>query len=737
MGETLTIALAGNPNSGKTTLFNALTGARQHVGNYPGITVEKKEGFLEHEGESLHIVDLPGTYSLTAYSQEELVARDYIVGERPKVVIDVLDAGVLERNLYLTVQFMELGIPVVLALNMMDEVKKRGIRIDSGRLSKLMGLPVVETVSRRGLGKNELVGEAVALAKKGLSWKPLHISYGPDLDEALAEMTVRIEASSLLTGRYPARWLALKYLESDDQIKTYGREADPGLSDWLEARCRKVADHLRATLDTYPEAVVADYRYGYIAGVLKNGVMATDELSDRIAMSDKMDRVLTHKVLGPLIMLGVLYMLYWVAFSLGKYPMDWLQSGFDLLSKSVQDLLGDGLLRSLLVDGIIAGVGGVMGFVPLILIIFAFIAFLEDSGYMARIAYMLDRVFRIFGLHGSSVMPFIISGGIAGGCAVPGVLAARTLRSPRERLATLLTAPFMTCGAKLPVFILLTAAFIPKYQAQAMFGLTLVAWAAALGVAWLLRATVIRGESTPFVMELPPYRLPTLRGVATHTWERTWQYLKKAGTFILAVSILVWALMTFPGLPSDRQDAYDAQKAAISARIEALGGTVDAKADGADEETVESLKARLDDLDKAQAAETLTASLAGRLGTALEPVSKLAGFDWRTNIALVGGFAAKEVTISTLGTAYSLGSVDKEEMTPLVDRLKADPNWNMVNGVALMIFILLYTPCIPTVVMIGKETGSWKWPVFSMAFNSSLAYLSAVVIYQVGTRLFS
>jgi ferrous iron transport protein B len=364
-------------------------------------------------------------------------------------------------------------------------------------------------------------------------------------------------------------------------------------------------------------------------------------------------------------------------------------------------------------------------------------------------------------------MPFIISGGIAGGCAVPGVLAARTLRSPRERLATLLTAPFMTCGAKLPVFILLTAAFIPKYQAQAMFGLTIVAWAAALGVAWLLRGTLIRGESTPFVMELPPYRLPTLRGVATHTWERTWQYLKKAGTFILAVSILVWALMTFPGLPSDRQDAYDAQKAAISSRIEALGGTVDAKPDavkaaedkaasgadaeepddakgavaakddGAGEETVESLKARLDDLDKAQAAETLTASLAGRLGTALEPVSKLAGFDWRTNIALVGGFAAKEVTISTLGTAYSLGSVDKEEMTPLVDRLKADPNWNMVNGVALMIFILLYTPCIPTVVMIGKETGSWKWPVFSMVFNSSLAYLSAVVIYQVGTRLFS
>jgi ferrous iron transport protein B len=770
MGETLTIALAGNPNAGKTTLFNALTGSRQHVGNYPGITVEKKEGFLDFEGASLHIVDLPGTYSLTAYSQEELVARDFLVGERPKVVIDVIDSSVLERNLYLTVQFMELGIPVVLALNMMDEVRKRGIRINSGRLSRLMDLPVVETVSRSGQGKTELVQEAVALAKKGLSWKPLHISYGPDLDETLTQMTARITAKSLLTGRYPARWVALKYLEGDDQIKALGRQADPELADWLEAKCREVADHLRATLGTYPEAVVADYRYGYIAGILRDGVVSSDGLGDRIAVSDKMDRVLTHRFMGPVLMLGVLYLLYWVAFTLGKYPMDWLQSGFDLAAKVVGDGLGEGLLRSLLVDGIIAGVGGVMGFVPLILIIFAFIAFLEDSGYMARIAYMLDRVFRIFGLHGSSVMPFIISGGIAGGCAVPGVLAARTLRSPRERLATLLTAPFMTCGAKLPVFILLAAAFVPKYQAQTMFGLTLLGWAVALGVAWLLRATLVRGESTPFVMELPPYRLPTLRGVAIHTWERTWQYLKKAGTFILAVSILLWAAMTFPGLPADREAAYEAQKAEIGAKIEALTGTTGSKAalagdaattggtkakdflddDAAEpyifpstttakaavgEETAESLKAKLEGIDKAKAAETLTSSLAGRLGAALEPVTKWAGFDWRTNIALVGGFAAKEVTISTLGTAYSLGDVDKEDVTPLVERLRVDPNWNVVNGLALMVFILLYTPCIPTLVMIGKETGSWKWPVFSMAFNSTLAYLSAVAIYQVGTFL--
>ena len=725
--RTYTVALAGNPNSGKSTLFNALTGARTHVGNYPGITVEKKVGQVRSGDVVLDVVDLPGTYSLTAYSAEELVARDFLVDERPQAVVDVVNAGSLERNLYLAVQLLELGCPVVLGLNMMDEARKMGLVVDSKRLGKLLNCPVVELVARANMGIGELARAAASLASQRQgSWKPMDISYGPDLDPALAEMTTRIMAKTLLTARYPARWVALKYLEGDDQIKEQGRAADPELADWLEAKSLEVADHLRATLGTYPEAVVADYRYGYIASLLKGGVVTRDDLGERIAVSDKVDQVLTHKLLGPVLMLGVLYLVYLVAFSLGKYPMEWLQAGFDLAAKGVGAGLKDGLLRSLLVDGIIAGVGGVMGFVPLIMIIFGLIAFLEDSGYMARIAYMLDRVFRVFGLHGCSVMPFIISGGIAGGCAVPGVLATRTLRSPKERLATILTLPLMTCGAKMPVFIMLTAAFLPKYQAQAMFGLTMLGWCMALGVSWLLRSTLVRGESTPFVMELPPYRLPTWRGLAIHTWERTWQYVKKAGTFILAVSILIWAAMTFPGLPEGRQAAFDAQKAEITAQIEAEPA-------GASTET---LKAKLEDIDKTQAAEAVTSSLAGRLGTALEPVTKWAGFDWRTNIALVGGFAAKEVIISTMGTAYSLGKVDKEDTAPLVELLNADPTWSAVGGVALMVFILLYSPCFPTVVMIGKETGSWKWPVFAMAFNTILAFLAATAIFQVGTRLF-
>ena len=722
MEPVLTIALAGNPNAGKTTLFNHLTGSRQHVGNYPGITVEKKTGHVHVGDVLLEIVDLPGTYSLTAYSAEELVARDFLVEERPAAVVNVLNAGSLERNLYLAVQLLELGIPMVLGLNMMDEARRMGLSIDVKRLAQAFHCPVVELVARSSAGVDELIRETAALAAKRQGrWEPVDISYGPDLDPVLAEMTGRIAAASLLTGRYPARFVALKYLEGDDQIKALGRASNPELSGWLETRARQAAEHLRATLGTYPEAVVADYRYGFIASILKGGVVARSSLGSRIHVSDHIDRVLTHRLLGPAIMLGILYLVYLMAFSLGKYPMEWLQAGFDWLGKGIGASLPAGLLRSLLVDGIIAGVGGVLGFVPLIMIIFALIAFLEDSGYMARVAYMLDRVFRVFGLHGASVMPFIISGGIAGGCAVPGVLASRTLRSPKERLATILTLPLMTCGAKMPVFIMLTAAFLPKYQAQAMFGLTLLGWIAALGVAWLLRRTIVRGASTPFVMELPPYRLPTWRGIVIHTWERTWQYAKKAGTFILAVSILIWAAMTFPGLSKEKEEAFDAQKAVITA--------------AAGRETVQALNAQLEELGRTRASLALTSSAAGRLGNLFEPVSRLAGFDWRANIALIGGIAAKEVILSTMGTAYSLGRVDQEHSAPLAKRLAASPEWSVAGGIALMVFILFYSPCFPTLAVIGKEV-SWKWSAFSAVFNTALAFGLAVAVYQVGTRFF-
>ena len=760
MSANVIVALAGNPNSGKTTAFNEYTGSRQHVGNYPGITVEKKEGIARVDGREVRVVDLPGTYSLTAYTQEEVVARRVLVEDRPDVVIDVLNAGALERNLYLAVQLMELGIPVALGLNMIDEARKQGLRIDAARLSQLLGLPVVETVARTGEGLKDLMSAAVTHgdARRGTPWKPLEISYGPDLDPVIARMVERIEAARFLTDKYPARWVALKYLESDEDMRTLGRAAGP-LSAELEAMAAEVARHLDATLNSYPEAVIADYRYGYISGVLRQGVLTRhDELSQRLAASDRMDRVLTNRVLGPVIMLAILYGIYEITFAIGEYPMGWVEAFFGWLNETASAALPDGLLKSLVVSGIIDGVGGVMGFVPLIMLMFMMIAFLEDSGYMARVAYMLDRVFRMFGLHGCSVMPYIVSGGIAGGCAVPGVMAARTLRSPRERLATILTAPFMTCGAKLPVFILFVGVFFAEQQAQAMFALTLLGWGMALIVARLLRSTVIKGESTPFVMELPPYRLPTLRGILIHTWERTWQYIKKAGTVILAISILLWAAMTFPQLPEDKTAAFEEQRAAITAQKEAVeaaakqeagseasgeavaeapAGAADAPAGEPADEEENPFDAQLAAIDAAEAAAGLEYSIAGRVGIALESVTKVAGFDWRTNIALVGGFAAKEVIVSTLGTAYSLGEVDAEDAAPLAEQIKADPHWTPAAAAALMVFVLLYAPCFVTVVAIKQESGSWGWAIFSTVFSTILAFGLAVAVYQIGTSMLS
>jgi ferrous iron transport protein B len=732
-----TIALAGNPNSGKTTLFNELTGARQHVGNYPGVTVEKKQGTYVSNGYKMTIVDLPGTYSLTAYSLEEVVARDFLVNEEPGVVINIVDASNLERNLYLSLQFMEMGIPICIALNMIDVAKNRGIEINEKKLSEFLRIPVVPTVARSGRGKTELMNAAEKMVKKNERPIPLDISYGGDVDQALVEMEAEISANSFLTDTYRARWVALKYLENDEQIRSLGQKTDPVLSSKLEEVVNRLSIHLQDTLDTYPEAMIADHRYGYIKSIIKQGIISFKQDRDRLFLSDKIDKVLTNRFLGPVIMIAVLMGLYHLTFAYSEVPVGWLESFFGWLGGMVEAFLPDGLIKSLVISGIIDGVGGVLGFVPLIMFMFFGISLLEDSGYLARVAFMLDRVFQIFGLHGSSVMAFIVSGGIAGGCAVPGVMASRTLKSPRERLATLLTVPFMNCGAKLPVFALLVAAFFAANEAKIMFIITLVAWGGALLVAKLLRITIIKGAATPFVMELPPYRLPTFKGLLIHTWERTWQYIKKAGTVILGISIVIWAMMTFPSLPESKTQIFEAERKAVMVGV---SSTVVEELESADEEAelserAEGLKDLLTAIDYREAESALKHSIAGRMGTALEPASRLAGFDWRTNIALVGGFAAKEVVVSTLGTAYSLGEVDPEENQSLSETLASNPGWSPLVALSLIIFTIFYAPCFVAVVCISKEAGSWKWGAFSMAFNTLLAFVLAMLVFQVGTAL--
>jgi ferrous iron transport protein B len=740
MPKTFKIALAGNPNAGKTTLFNRLTGARQHVGNYPGVTVEKKEGVHNSpSGARVNIVDLPGTYSLTAYSVEEVVARDFLIHEKPRVVIDIADASNLERHLYLTCQFLEMGVPVVIALNMIDVARDRGIAIETGKLAEMLGVPVIPVSARSGEGVSELMRVVEEVARADKDWQPLHIAYGEDIDNAILEMEERIAAHSFLAELYAPRWLALKYLENDEQIVARGRSfaAEHGLgevAEYLEDKVAAVGKHLMATMETYPEAIVADHRYGYIKSILRQGVVTHTYDEDRLYTSDRIDQVLTSRIFGPLIMLAVLLGLYHFTFTYSEVPVAWLESLFGTVSAFLDRHMAEGHLKSLVISGIIDGVGGVMGFVPIIMFMFFGIAILEDSGYLARVAFMMDRVFRIFGLHGSSVMAYIISGGIAGGCAVPGVMATRTLRSPRERMATLLTAPFMNCGAKLPVLALMIGAFFSNNRAQIMFLLTLLAWAVALIVAKFLRLTVLKGAPTPFVMELPPYRFPTFRGLLIHTWEKTWQYIRKAATVILGASILIWATMTFPGLPEVRKAEFQEQRRAVVADY--LGPEAAAAENAAEAHLPPELSARLAAIEAARAEEALLHSLAGRVGSGFEKISWLAGFDWRTNIALVGGFAAKEVIISTLGTAYSLGEVAPEEGDSSLSRtLAEDPGWSKIKAFSLILFVMFYSPCFVTVVCIVREAGSWKWGAFSMAFNTGFAFLLATGVYQLGRAL--
>ena len=790
MKKKITVALAGNPNSGKTTAFNAITGARQHIANYPGVTVEKKCGNVIHKGYEIEVVDLPGSYSLTAYSLEEIVARDFLVNERPDMVIDIVDASNIDRNLYLTVQFKELGIPLIIALNMVDVAESREIFVDHLGLSALLDVNVVPTVARSKKGIKDLLDMVVEVAKDGQDWRPTTISYGLDIDQSLDEMEAIIRESKIFDRKYPDRWRALKCLEGDSQILELLKR-DPDSAQRIDAVCQSTSKHIMDTLEEEPEGIIADHRYGYITGITKKTVKRKVEF--RLNLSDKIDKVLTNRVIGPLVMIIVLYGIYAFTFWASEGPVRWLELFFDFLKLTVSSVIPSGVLQSLIVSGIIDGVGGVLGFVPLIMFMFFTIAILEDSGYMARIAYMLDRVMRWFGLHGNSVMALIVSGGISGGCAVPGVLATRTLRDPRERIATLLVVPFMNCGAKLPVYAMLIGAFFSEGKAQIMFILTLLSWIFALLAAKFIRSTVLRGPKTPFVMELPPYRSPTLKGLLIHTWQRTWHYIKKAGTIILGFSVLLWFMMTFPGLSKEEIKSFDNRRNDLTLSFLAspevkqwvngkqalmdLNGLYDDYTRLAKEKNSDSGKKReqgplfqlartaslLDregenlrgeiDTELLNAAlkyiefrnqmfgvgtqahqAALKGTIAGWIGQGLEVVTRPLGFDYRTNIALVGGFAAKEVVVSTLGTAYSLGEVGPEGSGSLSLRLRNDPDWNPLQAFTLIIFIMLYVPCFVTVISIRRES-SWGWAGFSIGLNLVVAYIAALVIRQVGAAL--
>ena len=665
------VALAGNPNAGKTTVFNNLTGGRQHVGNWPGVTVEKKEGTSKGGSLEFALVDLPGTYSLTAYSLEEVIVRDFIAGNKPDAVVNVVDASNVERNLYLTTQLLELGVPLIVALNMMDVAETRGVKIDVELLSELLGVPVVPVVALRNRGMDELT-ETIAMALRGeAKFRGIQVLYGREVEEEIAKLEEAIASDEALEkaflGKYSARWLAVKLLEEDERVEEdIDRVEDPDAP--VMKQLEESRRHLFTIFGEDIETVIVDNRYGFVAGIVREAVQRQRE--GYASRSDRIDNILTNRILGFPIFAFFMWLMFFLTFYLGKFPMRWIEA----LVKGFSNLVSTNItspvwLHSLLVNGVIGGVGSVLIFLPQIFIIFICISILEDTGYMARAAFIMDRIMHWLGLHGKSFIPLVMGFG----CNVPAVMATRTLESEKDRMITILVNPLMSCTARLPVYALFTAAFFAANQGTITFSLYLMGIILAIAMAKLFRKTLFRGESEPFVMELPPYRWPTAKGTVIHMWERGSLFLRKAGTVILAGSVIIWLLAYLPwGV------AYGS-----------------------------------------------SASIAGKIGHFFEPLVKPLGFDWRAVVALLFGFVAKEIVVSTFGALLGGG-------TRATISTKLQAIFTPLTAYTFMAFTLLYTPCLATVAVIRKETGSWKWAAFAVGYSLVLAWLVAFFIYRVG-----
>ena len=745
MKENLTIALAGNPNSGKTTIYNALTGARQHIGNYPGVTVEKKESTITYNNQQLKIIDLPGTYSLTAYSVEEVVARNVIINEKPDVVVDIIDSSNLERNLYLAVQLMELRIPLVFVFNMKDMAQEMGIKVDIKSLSNLFGVPIVETVGSKGDGVKNILDEAIKAAQVPEIKYPV-ITYDKVIEKYVNSVEELIKQHSTNIENYNTRWLAVKLLEGDKDVM----QVVP--SPIVAEEVKRAEIDINKMLGDSPETAIASARYGFISGACQECVTTTVEA--RHNMSDAIDSVLVNRVLGIPIFLGLMYLVFQLTFTLGDPFMGWIEQFFGFLGDKASALISHDLLRSLIVDGIIGGVGGVIVFLPNIIFLFIAIAILEASGYMARVAFIMDKVMHKIGLHGKSFIPFLIGFG----CSVPAIMATRTLDNQRDRILTMLVTPFMSCGARLPIYLLIIPAFFDKNQALVLWIVYLIGIVMAIVIAKILGMTVLKGESAPFVMELPPYRIPTLKGVLMQMWERSWLYLKKAGTIILFVSIVMWALTVFPLFPAEKAAEFEQglpeleqaaeEKAAELAEIGYVimtdenmqeAESINSKLTEIELAKAEKIAAELDevnmqieDINNKVAEAELEYSAAGRIGKFIEPVLAPIGFDWKIGTALIGAFAAKEVFVAQMGIVYSLGEAG-EDSEALRDKLR--DNYSPLVGFAIMVFALLSAPCMATFAIVKRESNSWKWAFFQFFGMTVVAYIVTFIIYQVG-RLF-
>ena len=779
------IALAGNPNCGKTTMFNNITGAKQHVGNYAGVTVEKKEGHTNFDGHELLFIDLPGTYSLTARSLDELVARNVIVNDNPDVIVNVLDASNLERNLYLAAQLLELEKPMVIALNMADVAEEMGIKYDLKKMAEMTGATIVSTVGRTNIGTKELLAATVSVAASQKA-PGVTINYGDLLEGKISELVELLKQAGTVT--YPLRWIAVKLLEKDADV--IGKVMRFENTETVIEKAKAIREEIKDQVDL--DVVFQEYRHRFAVEVYNACLtQAPTQLETR---SDRYDKILTHRILGLPIFMVVMWLLFNFVNTVGAIPQTWIEDGFTALQAWVVTVIPEGQLQSLVSDGIIAGVGAVLSFIPLILLLFLGISFLEDTGYMARAAFVIDRVMRACGLHGKSFIPLLLGFG----CSVPSVMGARILDNYKDRMVTILITPFMSCSARLPVYTLFAAAFFPpEWAGTVVFGVYALGIVFGIVFAKIFRKYLFAGEAEPFVMELPPYHLPTLKATLTHMFERGIMYLKKAGTFILSASILVWFITTYP-MDVEYSKDYDAlhdqvaqtyemkdaetlahfgittdeQKDQVNEIVDNMKSTVaDAttQAEGAGEaapeieveddseapELFNDIKEQneqlfpvawsmyknsvnLDDenqkIDQEKNSEKLEQSYAAMFGKAINPVLKPLGFDWKIGVSLVAGLAAKEVVVSTLGTIYAVGG-DTDHPQALTDYLQNDPHFTPLIALTLMLFILIYPPCIAALAVIKRETGSWKWMLFMFFYENAFAWIACFIFYNIGLAL--
>lgn len=682
----INVALVGNPNSGKTSLFNAISGSHEHVGNYSGVTVDAKRGYYTYKGYRFEITDLPGTYALTAYTPEELYVRRHLAEHTPDVIINAVVASNLERNLYLTTELIDLNPRMVVALNMYDELESSGAVLDYDNLGRMLGVPMVPVVARHGQGIEALLDTVIAVYEnEDDRVRHIHINQGPVIEESLRTITATLKESGELPPQFPPRYIAMKLLEDDKYINNQ-LNRHPNYSQW-EEQSKREAQRIKNLLDEDVETAFADQKYGFISGALRETY--TPGQKEQTQVTKVIDAFVTHKLWGFPIFFFLMWLMFYCTFNLGAYPQEWIEQLVGLIGQGVDAWMPDGVFKNLLVDGVIGGVGSVIVFLPNIMILYLFISFMEDSGYLARAAFIMDRIMHRIGLHGKSFIPLIMGFG----CNVPAIMATRTIESRSSRLITVLLVPFMSCSARIPIYILLIGTFFSAYASWVMLGLYLLGIVVAVITARLMRRYLFKKDETPFVMELPPYRVPTMKATLSHMWDRCAQYLRKMGGLILVASVAVWFLSYYPQSSTT-----------------------------ATEETQ---------------AEHYENSYLGQVGHVCAPVFEPLGLNWKASVAILTGIPAKEIVVSTLGVLYSEqdGAIEAESDSPaLSKRLAASGDFTPASALAFLVFILLYLPCIATIVAIAAEIG-WRWACISILYNTALAWIMAYLTYHLFTWL--